>query len=369
MPRCVLRREARPARRPLLVPALVAVGAAAAAAWFVTMPVIAIVPVEIDSPVLVPRLVPVPVPAAPRGPARIDGRIEQVAAASDAPVVALATKDRVWISRDGGASFAPALDRAGNVGELIVDRDGAVYVTRGGVLGVAAPDGGERWSSLPPLDGRLLDATGGALVAEQWDRGAVIADGGGWRTLIGGGEWSVLAAHAGRFLVTARLHAFDSAAPALHVIDAHGDRVVWRGAYDHLADEERDSTPCAAIAGDDTWIVERDPREDRDRSRPARLLRVDAAGHPHDVAIDLDLDADRVVCTIAGNERAAYASVAIDGHAARTYALGRGARYLAGADDLDLRAVDRDGRALGLLGGDLVRRRPDGGFDTLARGR
>jgi hypothetical protein len=380
----VLRREARSPTRRLTAP-FVAVAAGVAtiagglALFLASAPDVVVRDTTrlVPMPVLVPRLVVVPVHTLE--PARIAARIDHVAASSGAPVIALAAKDAVWISRDDGASFARALVHDGEVTELFADADGNVYANRSGVLGVAARDGVERWSELPHLDGELLAAvtsrTGAvAVVAEQWGVGTVGAWAGdrAYQTLVPGDVWNALAValpspNEGRLLVSQRTGEHAWSAPELHV----GDHVVWRGRYDDRPDLPRTSTPCAGITGDTLWIVQRDPDPVSTTSLSSRLLVVDAAGKERRVALPgVDLEAARVTCTIAGNPGGAYVSFAIDGHDARLYELdaARGvATFLDGGDVLDLRAVDHAGRALGLADGKLVRRAPDGTFTTLAR--
>lgn len=333
-------------------------------------------------PIAMPRLVLVPVPslATPRAAVRVEGRIEHVAASANASVIAFATEDRVWVSRDGGASFAPTLDGKGEISELFVDFGGAVYAKRPDAVGIAVPGLPERWLAQPSLDGRLLDAEGGVFLGEQWDEGAVMdaADGVAWISLLDGDAWNVIAgkvitAGDARLIVSQRIGEHHWSAPALHLAGTSGDKAVWRGAYDDSVGFARSSTPCAALVENDRmWIVQRDPNPDLDRpSRPAQLLAIDNQGKASPVPIDLDLDADRVTCSIVGNDHATYASFSIDGGAPRLYGLSfvtHDATYL-GGDPIELRAVDASGRALGLQDGKLVRRADDGTFELLARGR
>jgi hypothetical protein len=379
----VLRREARYPQKRLTVPlAVAATGLATIAGTLALYVAVApspdVVVLEtqrmIPMPVFAPRIVVVPAP----GLARLGARLDRAAASSVAPVIAVASKDRVWISRDDGATFAPALDHAGEVTDLFVDADGTVYANRDGVLGVArARD--ERWSELPHLDGRLLDAVtlpSGAVmvVAEQWGVGTVAAQAGdaGYHTLVGGDQWNALAAALSpsadaRLLVSERTAEHAWSAPELHV----GDRVAWRGRYDDAVGYLRASTPCAGLAGDALWIVQRDPMPLSTTTLPSRLLAVGADGHEHTVVLaNVDLEAARVTCSIVGSPRAAYASFQIDGQAPRLFLLDAVAHHatpLDGGDTFDLRAVDHAGRALGLDDGALVRRGADGAFTTLAR--
>jgi hypothetical protein len=381
----VLRREARSPQRRLTIPVAIAVAGLATmgAAWELSRSMADFdfsateTTVRVQVPVVVPRLVVLPVHTLE--PARIGARIDHVAASSAAPVIALAAKDAVWISRDDGATFTRALAHDGEVTDLFADADGNVYANRNGVLGVAARDGGERWFELPHLDGELLAAvtsrTGAvAVVAEQWGVGTVAA----WATdrayhvVVPGDVWNALAAalptpDEGHLLVSQRTGEHAWSAPELHV----RDHVVWRGRYDDRPDLPRTSTPCAGITGDTLWIVQRDPDPVSTTSLSSRLLVVDDHGGERRVALSgVNLEAARVTCTIIGNARGAYASFAIDGHDPRLYELdaARGvASYLDRADLLDLRAVDHAGRAIGLADGKLVRRASDGTFTTLAR--
>lgn len=380
-----LRREAGPARASLLLPTIAGI-AAAVATLILTLrvPVPAMVVVQervpVPVPIVVPRLVLVPVPAlaTPRVPLKVGGRIEHVAASANARVIALATRDRVWVSRDGGASFAPALAGKGEVSELFVDRGGTVYAKRPDAIGLAVAGEPERWLPQPKLDGRLLDADGGVFLGVQWDEGAVMDEAGGlaWINLLAVAEWNVIAGKVitegdARLIVSQRLGEHAWSGPEVHLAGTSGDQVVWRSAYHDSVGFERSSTPCAAIAGDTAWIVQRDPQPDRDRSLPGQLLAIDDRGQAVRVPIDLDLDAARVTCSIIGTARATYASFSIDGGATRLYRLSaatRDATDLDG-DPFELRAVDDGGHALGLRGGDLVRRADDGGLEILARGR
>ncbi|HTJ44395.1 MAG TPA: hypothetical protein VL463_19965 [Kofleriaceae bacterium] len=311
----------------------------------------------------VPLPVPLPVPVllarvpAPHVALHVDGRIAHVAASPNRDVIAFATRDRVWVSRDGGASFDPELEGKGEISELFVDAGGVVYAKRPDALGMQEEGMRTHWIPIPPLDGRLLDADGGLFLGEQWDEGVVMdaIDGLAWINLLEGAQWSVI---AGKIVTEgeARVIVYRSA-PELHLIANHEehDRIAWRG---------HGYPPCAALVGDDqAWIV--------DRAQPSQLLAIDNQGKAARVPIDLDLDADRVTCTIAGNDHATYATFSVDGGAPRLYGLSfvtRDATYL-GGDPIDLRAVDDRGRALGLRDGNLVRRADDGSFELLARGR
>lgn len=382
----MLRREAQSPQAPLTTPLAIALSgvatiAGAIALYVAASPEPAVVVLEtpraIPLPVRIPTVALVPVPARVPAIARVDGRIEQVAAAGAAPVIAIATKDRVWVSRDDGASFEPALDGEGEVGELFVGDTGIVFARRGNRLGIAGPDAPATWIDLPALDGRVLDPRGAAIVAEQWDHGVVALskDHTRWETIVGGGAWNALAVDANqsgavRVLATLRKGEHHWGAPMLLVAGPHPRRV-WQGNYDDEVGFLRASTPCSALAGDTLWIVQRDPEPLTTETKPSRLFVVDPDGESRAVSLPgVDLEAARVTCTIVGNLHATYAAFAIDGHAPLAFSLdaadGKATRR-PGADLADLRAVDHRGRALGLRDGRLVRFSDDGDVTTLAR--
>src|SRR5262245_34362178 len=96
----------RARRRPWRLVALLAL-AVAALAGFVLAAFVRAAP-DSDDKAVVPVAVPVPQPEPSLGPAdalSIDEPIEYLAAASDAPVIAVASGHHVWISRDDGKTF------------------------------------------------------------------------------------------------------------------------------------------------------------------------------------------------------------------------------------------------------------------------
>jgi len=105
------------------------------------VPAPAVVPAPV-APAPVAPVAPAPVaPVAPALPALIDEPLVKIVAASDAPVIAVASEHRVWISRDDGKTFAPALQGTGSASELFVEPSGRVYTLRSNAREHRAADG------------------------------------------------------------------------------------------------------------------------------------------------------------------------------------------------------------------------------------
>lgn len=328
-------------RRPWRLVALLAL-ALAAFAGFVVAAFVRAAPDSGDKagvPVVGPVVVPVPRPEPSPQPApapSIDEPIEYLAAASDAPVIAVASGHHVWISRDDGATFAPALhDPPAELYGLTVDPSGRVYAMwgenkiwrspggRGGVdtiefvLGIAELDGRERWRSThdmlaAPLDARAgwIAGTGGPVIGRDF--------GDTWTRVPSSDRWHVWRAsiddhHTARFLAS-RIDAPESCedcARGLSLLvsrDGRSLRRVWS-----MRDREEISTDqfptnvvaCAGFAGSTLYLVAREPKG-------ARLIAVSGDGKllPQP-SLPQGLPAD-VTCTIAGNDRAAFMALGDD---------------------------------------------------------
>ncbi|HEX8109853.1 MAG TPA: hypothetical protein VF516_19115 [Kofleriaceae bacterium] len=180
-------------------------------------------PEEPVVPILVPA--PPPVPAPTPGPAandpHVDEPIESIAAASDAPVIAVASAHHVWISRDDGNTFAPALqDPGAEVYDVTVEPSGRVLAMwgenkrwrspgGGGVdtiefaLGAAELDGRERWRPMNEMIAAPLDARAGWVVGSGVP--VIGRDSGeSWKRVPSSGRWHVWRAsiddlHTARF--------------------------------------------------------------------------------------------------------------------------------------------------------------------------
>jgi hypothetical protein len=361
----MLEAEVTPARRrPWRIVALLGLGFAALAAF-----VLAPDPDETVVPVLVPAPVALP-PAPAASDPRVDEPIEYIAAASDAPVIAVASGHHIWISRDDGNTFAPALhDTGAELYDLSVDPSGRVYAMwgenkkwrspgGGGVdtiefaLGTADLDGRERWRPVAETIAAPLDARGGWVVGS----GAPVIGrdfGGSW-TRVPSGSWHVWRAsiddhHTARFFAS-RIDAPESCEDCgrgLSLLVAREGRPLTRvwSMLDRTAisidDFPTHVLACAGFAGSTLYLVAREPEG-------ARLIAVAGDGKVLKKQ-SLDKVADDATCTIAGNDRAAFMALGDDTIRIDTDELRvapAGTLTPRSADDRDELAVDEHGYLL-----------------------
>lgn len=288
---------------------------------------------EVATPPATPAPAVAPVVAAPAAAAPtslIDEPLVKLVAASDAPVIAVASEHRVWISRDDGKTFALALQGTASISDLLVEPSGRVYVVRfttrdhraaNGVtyvqsqseLGIAELDGRERWHELADgmvpwvaRDGRIAGvASGGVEIGQN--------AGDSWSTVPGSTPWNPWAIALGepgtvRFLAS-RTGKNDQLEAAISVVVAHDGRpaaVVWSTRLAGVG-APAEETPCSGFAGQVLHVVTTDARAG---ARGTRLLRVDRDGKVRTRVLD-DLVGGVVLdpglsCEIAGNEHAAY---------------------------------------------------------------
>lgn len=268
--------------------------------------------------------------SAPRG---IDEPLVKIVAASDAPVIAIASKHRVWISRDDGQTFAPALQGAGvELGfELFVEPSGRVYALRSvlkehraanGVLyagtaddlGIAELDGRERWREL--TDGMVPWTAGDGSIAGVATGGVEIGrdTGGSWSFVPGSQGWNPWLISLGergvvRFLAS-RMGKNDMLDSALSLVVARQGRratAVWSMPLADMPEVPGDEIPCAGFAGSTLHLVATDRKLG---PRGTRLISIASDGSVH-TRVPADLVAGVVLdpgmtCEIAGNARAAY---------------------------------------------------------------
>jgi hypothetical protein len=277
-----------------------------------------------------------PVPVAPAPPALIDEPLVKIVAASDAPVIAVASEHQVWISRDDGKTFAPALQGTRSADELFVEPAGRVYALRSAVrehraadgvvharseneLGIAELDGRERWHEL--TDDMVPLVARGGWIAGLGTGGVEIGQNAGdsWSFVPGSQEWNPWVIAVGeqgvvRFLAS-RMGKDDTLDSGMSLLVAHDGRratAVWSMRVADLPSVPSDETPCAGFAGSTLHLVVTDrkagPRGTRlisiggDGAVRARVLANLVGG----VVLDPGL-----TCEIAGNEHAAY--LALDG--------------------------------------------------------
>lgn len=292
-----------------------------------------------DDKAVVPTVVPVARPQPSPEPAHapdIDEPIEYLAAASDAPVIAVASGHHVWISRDDGKTFAPALhDPHAELYDLTVDPSGRVHAMwgenkiwrspgdRGGVdtiefvIGIAELDGRERWRPAHDVLAAPLDARAGWIVGAGWP---VIGKDSGdtWTRVPSSDRWHVWRAsiddhHTARFFAS-RINAPESCedcARGLSLLVSHDGRSlrrVWsmRDRTEISTDQlPTDVVACAGFAGSTLYLVAREPKG-------ARLIAVSGNGKVlPKPALPEGLPAD-VTCTIAGSDRAAFMALGDD---------------------------------------------------------
>lgn len=322
-----------------------------------------VVPVLVAAPVAPP---PAPATSTPH----IDEPIEYLAAASDAPVIAVASGHHVWISRDDGATFAPALqDPGAEIYDLSVDPAGRVYALwgenkrwrspgGGGVdtiefaLGTADLDGRERWRPVAETIAAPLDARGGWVVGS----GAPVIGrdfGASW-TPVPSGSWHVWRAsiddhHTARFLAS-RIDAPESCEDCgrgLTLLVAREGQPLTR-AWSMLDRTEisTDDFPanvlaCAGFAGSTLYLVARAPKG-------ARLIAVTGDGKVLKKE-SLNKVAADATCTIAGNDHAAFMALGDDMIRIDTGELRvapAGALTPRSANDRDVLALDEHGSLL-----------------------
>jgi hypothetical protein len=324
----MLRRETRVGRASLLVAAGFACGGLGLGALVVAGAL------PLRSVVFVPFAVPVPVPASAPAPAtasvppispvpgqrKLDEPITMIAAASDAPVIAVATAHRLWVSRDGGESFAAALPGDGEFLTLVVEPKGRVYAVRTDMgdrrltqeLGILDPDGTERWRQ-PRGGDLLLDARDGQLLA-MFPDGFVIGmhAGDAWERVPASRAWIPLRASVGADGVARYLAVHSGGTDhALYLLEVRGGgraRVVWSTPFSDGIGAPSEVTPCAGFAGDRLYLVLRDREPDpRTKWRPGKLITVQRDGRAEARTLPGEvLHDDGLSCEIAGNDRAAY---------------------------------------------------------------
>jgi len=285
-----------------------------------------------SSAVPAPAVVPAPVaPAPPAPPALIDEPLVKIVAASDAPVIAVASEHRVWISRDDGKTFAPALQGTGSASELFVEPSGRVYTLRSNArehraadgvvhlrseneLGIAELDGRERWREL--TDNMVPLVAHGGWIAGLAAGGVEIGwnAGDSWSFVPGGQDWNPWVISMGehgvvRFLAS-RMGKNDTLDSGMSLLVAHDGRratAVWSMQSADLPSVPSDETPCAGFAGSTLHLIVTDRKAG---PRGTRLISVGGNGAVRErvlttlvggVVLDPGL-----TCEIAGNEHAAY---------------------------------------------------------------
>src|SRR5882672_5854834 len=322
-------------RRPWRLVALFAL-AVAAFAGFVLAAFVRAAPdsgAKAVVPVVVPVAQPEPAPAPAPG---IDEPIEYLAAASDAPVIAVASGHHVWISRDDGETFEPALhDPRAELYDLTVDPSGRVYAMwgenkiwrspggRGGVdtiefvLGIAELDGRERWRPTHDVLAAPLDTRAGWIVGTGWP--VIGRDfGDTWTRVPSSDRWHVWRAsiddhHTARFFASwiDAPESCENCARGLSLLvsrDGRSLRRVWSMLDRREIPTDQFPTnvvACAGFAGSTLYLVAREPKG-------ARLIAVSGDGKvlPKQAPPE-GLPAD-VTCTIAGNDRAAFMALGDD---------------------------------------------------------
>ncbi|HEY0991526.1 MAG TPA: hypothetical protein VGD80_30945 [Kofleriaceae bacterium] len=257
-------------------------------------------------------------------PSAHDEPIAVVAAAGDAPVIALASAHHVWISRDDGTTFARALESSGSINSLVVEPDGRVYVRRSewgdffgptDELGIADPDGRERWREPPrgalPVDARagwiVGMAGGGGMVVgwdagDRWDRIPATHEWNPWRMAMGKGRMS--------YYLATKIGGAEHGVHLLAASEAGRAKTIWSLPSADGVGTPDGVVPCAAFAGDTLHLVVRGQTPGS-----SRLVAVKPDGRTREQALVGQLLDDRdLTCTIAGNDRAAYMML----HTART---------------------------------------------------
>lgn len=270
---------------------------------------------EVELSIVLPQP---PITPPPRG-VQIGEPIEYVAAASDAPVIAVGSARHLWISRDDGKTFARALDDGdAEIYGISVEPSGRVYGMwgehkvwkspggRGGVdtiefaFGIAEPDGRERWRPVNERIAAPFDTRAGDIVGE----GAPIIGhdaGESWTTPASARSWHIWRAalddhRTPRFFATRR-SAPDSCedcgrgfallvgkqlTPVWTMLD-HTDLYTDDFPYSHLA--------CMGFGGSNLYVVTHD-----------HLIAVAGTGK----VIEREAIPAIETCTIAGNDRATY---------------------------------------------------------------
>ena len=235
-----------------------------------------------------------------------------VAAASDAPVVAVASARQVWISRDDGKTFARALESGGEIASLFVEPGGRVYVVRRDVgnhghtesLGIAELDGRERWREPPPAsiphaarDGWIVGLAGAGGLVVGWD------DASRWEGIPASLAWNPWRMAMGKHRVSyALITTNDDTGNSMHLLaasEAERARIVWSlpGA-DRVG--EGAVVPCAGFGADTLHLVVRGRTPGS-----SRLVSIGPDGREHERALAGQLLDDRdLMCEIAGNDRA-----------------------------------------------------------------
>lgn len=351
--------------RPWRIIALLALVLAALAGFVLALFVLT---PDSDGQTVVPIVVrtpPAPEPAAIEP--IVDEPIEYLAAASDAPVIAVGSAHHVWISRDDGETFAPALqDPRAELYDLSTDPTGRVYAMwgedknwrspgGGGVdtiefaLGIAELDGHERWRAMNEMVAAPLDARAGWIVGTGVPMiGRDFGD--TWKRPPSSDRWHVWRAsvddqHTVRLLTT-QLDApdcEDCGRGLSLLVSRDGGRLERKWSMLNRTEIMTDDFPtmyleCAGFAGPTLYLVAREPKG-------PRLIAVGGDGKviPKD-SLAKDLPAD-VTCAIAGNDRAAYMALGDDVVRIDTDELRVGANRLS-AKERDILAVDEHGHLL-----------------------
>jgi hypothetical protein len=368
--------EVSPPRRPWLLP----VGATLALACVagVALPLMSDQGDTPNAPA--PAVVAVsrtPPPAPPSG--AFDERIALIAAASDAPVIAVASNRRVWISRDDGKTFTRALDSdGGEINALFIEAEGRVYVQRSDwgshgpttELGIAEPDGRERWRE-PRPGSLLLDARAGWIVGMAGSGGMVVGwnAGDNWERIPATHEWNPWRMTMGKNRVSYYLATKIGGERGMHLLAAserERAKVLWSLPAVDAVGTPDSIVPCAAFAGDTLHVVVRGGKPGS-----GRLVAVVPDGRKRERALVGQLLDDRELrCEIAGNDRAAYMTLRTYRTMHRVVRIDRDeprdvAEYGFG---FDRSAVDAHGNLLFLANGCLQRLSEAGHQSLLACG-
>lgn len=140
--------------------------------------------ITMSSPAPTPALVPAPPPAAtkpaPRRPlpsvaAAVDEPVTHVRAArDDAYLIAAWNDDHVFVSRDGGRTFARVLDSYETLADVGFDAAGDTLAIRGARIGVRDASGAEAWREIPGI----LAGNDGSVHPDQAAATPQLIDGG-----------------------------------------------------------------------------------------------------------------------------------------------------------------------------------------------
>ena len=245
----------------------------------------------------------------------IDEPIAAIAAASDAPVIVVASARHAWISRDDGKTFTRALDSDGAISSLFVEPDGRVYVFRSEwgnygpveALGIADPDGHEHWRE-PPRGSLPVAARGGWIVGMAKEDGMLVGwdAGNRWERIPATHGWNpwrmTMGANRVSYYLAMRGSEDDHSMHLLAASEAGRARSLWRLPSADTVGGPDAVVPCAAFAGDTLHIVVRGTTPGS-----SRLLSIGPDGHRRErVLVGQMLDDRELTCDLAGNERATF---------------------------------------------------------------